>query len=46
MLRSDKEVCSNVLDMKVVPCHERYLGLPTVTGRDKKRMFRGLADRV
>ncbi|KAK9921713.1 hypothetical protein M0R45_030213 [Rubus argutus] len=45
-LRSDQEVCSNILDMKVVPCHERYLGLPTVAGRDKKKMFRGLADRV
>lgn len=44
--RSDKEACSAVLDMKVVSCHERYLGLPTVTGREKKKLFRGLADRV
>lgn len=32
--------------MGVVPCHEIYLGLPTVTGRDKKAQFKGLADRV
>ncbi|KAL6209613.1 hypothetical protein ACLB2K_020553 [Fragaria x ananassa] len=40
-----KEACSETLDMKIVPCHERYLGLPMVIGRSKK-LFKGLADRV
>lgn len=44
--RGDREACCAALDMTVVPCHERYLGLPTVVGRDKKKLFRGLADRV
>lgn len=44
-LRSAQEVCSIVLDMKVVLCHEWYLGLPTVASKDKKKMFGGLADR-
>ncbi|XP_062021223.1 uncharacterized protein LOC133737733 [Rosa rugosa] len=41
-----KEACSAILDMQVVPCHERYLGLPTVTGKDKKKLFQSLPDRV
>ncbi|KAK9905261.1 hypothetical protein M0R45_000372 [Rubus argutus] len=41
-----KEACCCALNIGVVPCHEKYLGLPTVTGRDKKAQFKGLADRV
>lgn len=41
-----KDDCGAVLNMAIVPCHERYLGLPTVTGKDKTKLFRGLADRV
>ncbi|XP_024171388.1 uncharacterized protein LOC112177323 [Rosa chinensis] len=44
--RATKEECCAILDMKVVPCQEKYLGLPTVTGRNKKGTFRGLADQV
>lgn len=32
-----KEECCSVLGIKLVVCHERYLRLPTVTGRDKKK---------
>lgn len=32
-----KEECCSVLDIKLVVCHERYLRLPTVIGRDKKK---------
>ncbi|KAL6214415.1 hypothetical protein ACLB2K_013849 [Fragaria x ananassa] len=41
-----KEACSTTLHMKIVPCHERYLGLPIVTGKNKKKVFKGVADRV
>lgn len=34
------------LGVPIVPCHKRYLGLPTVMGRDKKKMFRSLNDRI
>lgn len=43
---SVKVECGNVLSMAVVPCHERYLSLPTVTGKDKQSWFRGLSDRI
>ncbi|XP_062013995.1 uncharacterized protein LOC133730414 [Rosa rugosa] len=45
-MRCMQVACSNALDMPIVPCHERYLGLPTMTGRGKKTLFRSLADRV
>ncbi|KAL6185445.1 hypothetical protein ACLB2K_041578 [Fragaria x ananassa] len=41
-----KESCSIALDMKIVPCHESYLGLPLVTERNKKKVFKDVADRV
>ncbi|CAL2247000.1 unnamed protein product [Prunus armeniaca] len=35
-----------LLNVTLVPCHERYLGLPTVVGKDKKKLFRTVKDRV
>ncbi|CAL9000357.1 unnamed protein product [Prunus brigantina] len=34
------------LNVSLVPCHERYLGLPTIVGKDKKKLFRTVKDRV
>lgn len=35
-----------LLGVPVVPCHERYLGLPTCVEHAKKKLFRVLKDRV
>ncbi|CAL9001349.1 unnamed protein product, partial [Prunus brigantina] len=35
-----------LLNVALVPCHERYLGLPTIVGKDKKKLFRTVKDRV
>ncbi|CAB4316864.1 unnamed protein product [Prunus armeniaca] len=35
-----------LLNVTLVPCHERYLGLPTIVGKDKKKLFRTVKDRV
>lgn len=44
--RQVKQACGTVPNMSIVPCHEHYLGLPTVAGKDKRKLFRGLYDRV
>lgn len=33
-----------MLNVPIVPCHKRYMGLPT--GKDKKRIFRNLKDQI
>lgn len=46
LVMKNASACSEALDMKIVLCHERYLRLPITTGRSKKKLFKGLADRV
>ena len=37
---------SYIVNIPVVACHERYLGLPTVIGRRKKEYFDSVKSRV
>lgn len=37
---------SSFLGIPIVGCHEKYLGLPTVAGRNKREMFRNISDRL
>ncbi|KAL6185166.1 hypothetical protein ACLB2K_041301 [Fragaria x ananassa] len=41
-----KEEIVQMLRVSVVPFHKRYLGLPTVAGRNKKEMFRKMQERL
>lgn len=34
------------MGMKIVECRDRYLGLPTVTGRDKNKILRRVEERL
>ncbi|CAB4304493.1 unnamed protein product [Prunus armeniaca] len=36
----------NILQVPVVACHERYLGLPTVVGRNRRSLFLTIQERV
>lgn len=41
-----QEDIRQLLNVPIVPCHERYLGLPTIVSKDKKKLFRAIKDRV
>ncbi|CAL8993088.1 unnamed protein product [Prunus brigantina] len=44
--RGMQEDIRQLLHVSLVPCHERYLGLPTIVGKDKKKLFRSVKERV
>ncbi|KAK2648911.1 hypothetical protein Ddye_016400, partial [Dipteronia dyeriana] len=37
---------ANIVDVNFVRCHERYLGLPSFTGKKIKELFENLKDRI
>ncbi|KAL5819721.1 hypothetical protein ACOSQ3_023664 [Xanthoceras sorbifolium] len=37
---------ATILGVRVVQCHERYLGLPSFMGKNKKNLFAHIKDRV
>lgn len=41
-----KSLMQEALGIPGVNCHEKYLGLPTLVGRNKKRMFGHLKEKV
>lgn len=45
-LEAVKCLTINVLDILVVNCREKYLGLPAITGKNKKGLFGQIKDRV
>ncbi|XP_010666711.1 uncharacterized protein LOC104883845 [Beta vulgaris subsp. vulgaris] len=44
--RERKEELINLLQMKHVEKHQKYLGIPTATGSSKKLLFRSILDRM
>ncbi|KAK3188890.1 hypothetical protein Dsin_028451 [Dipteronia sinensis] len=42
--RADNLAC--IVGVSLVDCHERYLGLPSFAGRNKKQIFSNIKDRV
>ncbi|KAL0444623.1 UNVERIFIED_CONTAM: putative mitochondrial protein [Sesamum latifolium] len=42
----DREAISSILNVQVVDTFQKYLGLPTVVGRSKKKVFQSIRDRV
>ncbi|KAK9950635.1 hypothetical protein M0R45_006113 [Rubus argutus] len=42
----DKSMVQRILEVPIVPFHERYLGLPTMTGKNKKQMFKRIQERL
>ncbi|KAI5327282.1 hypothetical protein L3X38_026678 [Prunus dulcis] len=39
-----QQLISNMLGVSIIPCHERYLGLPTVAQRSRSQMFKHVHD--
>ncbi|KAL5749377.1 hypothetical protein ACOSP7_023980 [Xanthoceras sorbifolium] len=39
-------ILARALGVNLVPCHERYLGLPSFASKDKKGLFANIRDRV
>jgi len=46
VLKEEKEMICNKMNVKTVMSHTRYLGLPVVFGRSKKEIFSFVIDRV
>ena len=44
--RDEREHLGNLMGMNIVVCHEKYLGLPTVVGRNKRKVFRQIREKV
>ncbi|KAL0444692.1 UNVERIFIED_CONTAM: hypothetical protein Slati_2191900 [Sesamum latifolium] len=42
----NRAALTQILGISVVSKHEKYLGLPTVSGRSKKEMFDTIKDRI
>ncbi|KAI9162186.1 hypothetical protein LWI28_024695 [Acer negundo] len=43
---AEGERLASLIGIKLVACHEKYLGLPCFTGRNKRKLFANIADRV
>ena len=41
-----REELTNILSMRQVDNHEKYLGIPSISGRSKKTLFDSLLDRI
>ncbi|KAK2652480.1 hypothetical protein Ddye_012336 [Dipteronia dyeriana] len=44
--RGRAENLANILGVRLVECHERYLGPPSFVGKNKKNLFASIAQRV
>ncbi|KAK3200780.1 hypothetical protein Dsin_024195 [Dipteronia sinensis] len=45
MVRRASEELAAVVGIRLVDCHEKYLGFPCITGRHKRQLFSGIIDR-
>ncbi|KAK2634368.1 hypothetical protein Ddye_029160 [Dipteronia dyeriana] len=37
---------AKILGVRLVPCHDRYLGLPSFTGKNRRELYNSIKDRV